>query len=54
MHENIIIFTDNDGKKRMICQFVIDLSNKSDSEKAIKTIREMAKVEEEKPKENTD
>jgi hypothetical protein len=47
MYDNIIIL-DIDGKKRMVCQFVIDLSSKEDANKAIKTIREMAKIEEEK------
>jgi len=51
LESNIIILTESDGKKRMICQFVIDLSSKEDSNKACKTIREMSKTEPEPEKE---
>ncbi len=39
-----VIVLDADNKKRVICQFVI--ASKEDANAAIKTIREMCKVEE--------
>ena len=44
MESNIIVL-DCDNKKRLVCQFVIDLSSKKDAEQVIKLIRNMAKVE---------
>lgn len=49
MHENIIML-DVDGKRWMVCQFVINLSSKDDLTNAIKSMKEMSKTEEEKPK----
>jgi hypothetical protein len=43
MFANVIVL-DADNKKRVICQFVI--ASKEDANAAIKTIREMCKVEE--------
>ena len=45
-----IILLDTDGKRRMVCQFVIDLSSKKNVEDVIKLIRDMAKVDPEPEK----
>lgn len=52
MESNIIIL-DSDNKKRLVCQFVIDMTSKKEVEDVIKLIRSMAKAEPEpeKPKE---
>jgi hypothetical protein len=50
MQNNIIVLTDEHGKKVLICQFVIELSVKDDVNYAINLIRDMAKVDPEPEK----
>lgn len=52
MQSNVIVIKE-DKHRRLVCQFVIDLSSKEDVEAVIKTIREITnkeiKTEEKQP-----
>lgn len=49
MESNIIIL-DSDNKKRLVCQFVLDMTSKKDVDDVVKLIRSMAKADPEPEK----